>query len=165
MTPMQSLKNQFDQLKAILPPVFKEMTLNKVEPKTEVVGYCGEMTEFNKKGVKSDFIKTFKAKLNDQESYSIGFSFKYLEVKEEYHTVQVSLKVGNKEPLYFKGKELSVLDFRAKFIDSLAKIEEMEVKNYMTIVELFKNDFNLLPSHHKKYLFIAKENIIKISHK
>ena len=150
MTPMQSLKNQFDQLKSILPPVFKEMTLNKVEPKTEVVGFCGELTEYNSKGVKSDFIKTFKAKLNDQDSYSIGFSFKYLDVKEEEQTIQVSLKIGNKEPLYFKGKKLSVVDFRAKFIDSLAKIEAMEVRNYMTIVELFKNDFELLPSHHKK---------------
>lgn len=150
MTPMQLLKNQFDQLKSVLPSTFKETALNKVEPSTEVVGFCGVNTEYNKKGVKSDFIKTFKAKLNDKDSYSIGFSFKYLEVKEEEQTVQVSLKIGNKEPFYFKGKELSVADFRSKLTDTLAKIEAMEEKNYMPIVELFKNDFDLLPNHHKK---------------
>jgi len=150
MTPMQVLKNQFDQLKSLLPDTFKEIALNKVEPKTEVIRYLGDITEHNTKGVKSDFIKTFKAKLNDQDSYSIGFAFKYLDVKEDEQTVQVSLKIGNKEPLYYKGQRLSVEDFRKKIIDTTKKIEALEVKHYNPIVAIFKEDFNLLPSHAKK---------------
>jgi hypothetical protein len=150
MTPMQSLKNQFDQLKSVLPDTFKETALNKSEPKTEVVGFLGDLNEYHNKGVKSDFIKTFKAKLNDKDSYSIGFAFKYLNIKEDDQTVQVSLKVGNKEPLYFKGQRLSVEVFREKIIETINKIEALEEKKYAPIVELFKSDFNLLPSHAKK---------------
>jgi hypothetical protein len=162
MTPMQSLKNQFDSFKNILPATFKELALNKSEPNTSVSSWCGEQFVHENKGVRSDFIKTFKAKLNDVDSYSIGFSFKYLDIPDAEHTVQVSLKVGNKEPLYYKGKEMLVAEFRTKFTETLAKLETLEIKHYKPIVELVKEEFNLLPSHHpKKQVHSQRKNKMK----
>lgn len=150
MTPMQSLKNHFDSFKNLLPEVFKELSLNKSEDRTFVLSFCGDSTEYSMKGVRSDFIKTFKAKFNDQDSYSIGFSFKYLNVPDVEQTVQVSLKIGNKYPLYYKGEHLLVEDFRVKFSNAVKKIDDLEDKNCKTIVNLVKEDFNLLPNHHAK---------------
>ena len=63
MTPMQMLKNQFDEFKLIAKD-FKEVTLNKSEPKLYVNHFCGKREVHEKRGVKADFIKLFKIKYN-----------------------------------------------------------------------------------------------------
>lgn len=45
MTPMESLKNQFDIFKEILPPAFKELALNKSEDKSHVTYWLGDKYE------------------------------------------------------------------------------------------------------------------------
>lgn len=148
MTPMQILKNQFDTFKGILPPAFKEKALNKSEDRTHVTRWDGEVTVHEMKGVRSDFIKTYKAKFNDVDSYSIGFAFKYLDIPKEEYTVQVSLKVGNKNPDFYFGKELGIADFKSKFIETMAKMNN--VVDYKQVINLFQEDFNLLPEVHLK---------------
>lgn len=148
MTPMQSLKPQFDKFKSILPEVFKEVSLNKSKDRTYVSTFCGDRQVHEMKGVKSDFIKTFKAKLSDENSYSIGFSFKYLGVAENEYTVQVSLKVGNKVPLYYKAEHLSVDDFRSKFNDILEQLQGQE--DHKKIATFVQDGFSMKASHHPK---------------
>lgn len=146
MTPMQSLKNQFDLFKTLLPAVFKEVALNKSEARTYVDNFCGDQTEHFMKGVRSDFIKTFKAKFNDKDSYSIGFSFQYLEVPDNAQTVQVSLKIGNREPLYYAGEQLSVDDFRKAFVGFLEQLQKAKPADCTDIVYMVKESFGLLAS-------------------
>lgn len=102
------------------------------------------------KGVRSDFIKTFKAKFSDENSYSIGFSFKYLDVPTKDQTVQVSLKIGNNEPLFYFGKDLSIEEFKEKFVKTIDKINNLTEKDYKKIVDVMKTDFELLPEVHLK---------------
>ena len=101
MTPMQSLKNQFDSFKSLLPSIFQEIALNHSEDKTYVSHWCGDSITYHMKGVRSDFIKLFQAKFNTHNSYSIGFSFHYLHIPEEQQTIQVSLKKLNKNHYIF----------------------------------------------------------------
>lgn len=156
---MQLLKPQFDSFKNLLPEIFKEVALNKSEDKTYINYFCGDRTVHEMKGVRSDFIKTFKAKLNDENSYSIGFSFKYYDVKENEQTIQVSLKVGDREPLYYKGKHLTIMDFRIQFNEVIEKIKLLETKDYKEIAQIITEHFNLLPSHHPK---IQRKSVRKI---
>ncbi len=149
MTPMQKLKPQFDILKEILDD-WKEVALNQSEEKNSVTSFCGERTEYHNKGVKSDFIKTFKAEFNDENSYSIGFSFKYFDIPQSEQTIQVSLKIGNKEPLYYIGKHLSIEMFRTQLNQIIERVKMLEEKNYKSIVKIIHDDFKLLPNHHPK---------------
>ena len=125
-TPMQKTKNLFDDFKALLPKEFKETSLNKSEDKTYVDHWCGDRNVIEMKGVRSDFIKTFKIQFNDVDSYSIGFSFNYLEAIEE--TVIVSLKKGNKEASFLNSKSLNMDNFKSsfkKFIDEIKLLEQI----------------------------------------
>lgn len=140
-TPMQKLKNQFDELKTLLPKEFKEVSLNKSEDRIYVDYFCGDRFVHEIKGVKSDFIKTFKIQLNDIDSYSLGFSFNYLDVSE--HSVIVSLKKGNKEPSFLNSKSLNIDDFKISFKKSINDIKLLEEKTHLNIIEVFKKEFEL----------------------
>lgn len=153
MTPMQSLKNQFDFFKNLLPPIFQEIALNHSEDKTYVSHWCGDSITYNMKGVRSDFIKLFQAKFNTHESYSIGFSFHYINISKEQQTIQVSIKKGHQEPLYFLSEHLSIEEFRKQFIITLEQIAKEEDKNYAKIIQIMQENFHLKPQYnlqHKK---------------
>lgn len=145
MTPMQLLKNSFDEFKKMLPENIKEVALNKVEDRVFSSG-CSEDDEKSikfMKGVRSDFIKYFKQKLNDENSHSIGFSFSYLDKEPSEHTVQVSLKRGNSEPFFYTGDHLSIQKFKEVFDMANVKIKNMENGKFLDIVDVFKDEFDL----------------------
>jgi hypothetical protein len=149
MTPMQALKNQFDSFKNILPDCFKELSLNKSESDS-FINYDGDI--LLKKGVKSDFIKTFKVKFNDENSYSIGFSFTYIGMREEKQKVKVSIKVGNREPYFLVGKEFNVQDFNDRFKEVIKEIEVLTDKNHLTIVDIITKSFNLKSDNRRTFI-------------
>lgn len=143
---MQKLKPQFDLFKSHLPSSFKELSLNKSEPSSYTKRMFGEVIHSENVGVKSDFIKTFKVKFNAEETYSIGFSFEFLDKDESEHKVTVSIKIGTKEPMFFTSKELSISEFKDSFIilnNNLLNDKSMKCLN---VVELVKNVFDLKPS-------------------
>lgn len=78
LTPMQQTKNHFDTFAKLLGSNFKQTNLNKSSPKSYTDHFCGEKTEYINKGVKSDFIRTFKLN-QDEHIYSLGFSFSFNE--------------------------------------------------------------------------------------
>lgn len=142
MTPMQKLKNQFDELKSILEPLgFSELSLNKSSPSTAYSNFCGEHTVYEKKGVKSDFIKLFKIKLNNENFYNIGFAFKYLNLKDEDCKTIVSLKNGDK---YFVSHEYSTVELRDILNNLLKQLNTTENLNYKKFIDLSIDNFSLL---------------------
>jgi hypothetical protein len=150
MTPMQIFKNQFDIFKKLLPSSFQELALNKSEDSTYISHWCGDRIEYFKKGVRSDFIKTFKLQFNDVNSYSIGFSFHYLNIPKEEQTIQISLKKGNKSPLFFKSEQLPLEKFKELFSSLLIQMQSLEDKNYQSIIHMIENHFHLSPSYPPK---------------
>jgi hypothetical protein len=147
MTPMQRLKNQFDSFKQQLPSQFVEVALNKSSPKFfEYPNYISAMPPVESKGVRSDFIKTFKAKFNDTDSYSIGFSFQYLDLSPDEHTVTVSLKIGNRQPMYFYGNTLSIENFKTVFSNTIEQIGNMQSPTCKEIANTMKTNFDLQPN-------------------
>lgn len=155
-TPMQALKNQFDAFKKMLPVQFQETALNKSEDYTHHSYWCGEINTVEIKGVKSDFIKTFKVKFNDVDSYSIGFSFKYLDLPEADHKIRVTLKIGNTDAMYYKSEDFDVEKFRTMFNASMEKVQAVPVnlatpiQQVKTICDVFMNDFALREENHQE---------------
>lgn len=139
---MQMLKNNFDEFKGLMPE-FKELTLNKSEPKFFVSDFCGEHEVHENRGVKSDFIKIFKVKYNKENQRSIGFEFKYLNLNEEDFKVKVSIKEGE-ENLFF-GEFLTVEEFKKKFVKVISEMKSSEGLNDKDVVAKFKTEFNLTP--------------------
>ncbi len=143
MTPMQMLKNNFDEFKGLVPE-FKELTLNKSDPKFFVNHFCGETEVHENRGVKSDFIKIFKVKYNKENQRSVGFEFKYINLNEEDFRVKVSVKEGE-ENLFF-GEFLSVTDFKEKFVKVITELKFSGCLNDKDVVNKFKAEFNLTPN-------------------
>ena len=146
MTPMQKLKNQFDEFKSLLPSGFTEISLNHSEEKTYTSMFCGDAETFENKGVKSDFIKLFQIKFNNQDAFSIGFSFDYLKDNE---SVQVSIKEGTKYPIYFLSKPFAIDEFRDSFKHVISQIKSSEC-DYEKILTIFKDEYDLKPKNHKR---------------
>lgn len=146
---MQSLKNQFDEFKNLVKENgFEEINLNKSAPKTTTSSFCGERTIHENKGVQNDFIKLFKIKFNKENAYSIGFAFKYLELKEEDYKIMVSLKKG--EDQFFVSKDYSLQEFKDIFNALLKEYKEKQDVNYEKIIASITNQFVLLPITNKK---------------
>lgn len=147
-TPMQTLKNQFDDFKTILTAVgFTEMTLNKSNPKTAYTSIYGEYKSYENKGVKSDFVKLFQIKFNKEKSYSIGFVFKYLDIPEAEQSVVISIKEGSDN--FLKSKHYSISDFKENFKNIIEEIKSQNDINYSSIIDTLKTSFTLSPSIHK----------------
>lgn len=119
MTPMQMLKNNFLSLSERLKK-FEEINLNKSKPKDTWIQNVDDeyalcfpeektnFSHFTKKGVKSDFIKIFKAKTK-KENYSIGFHFTYLNIAEP--KIQCSIKEGE---TFHMTEEMNIQEFKEK---------------------------------------------------
>ncbi len=150
MTPMEMLKNQFDEFK-IIAKNYREITLNKSEPKDFSVFYDSDIVYVENKGVKSDFIKLFKIKFNKENQYSIGFEFKYIDLKKEDYKVRVSLKQG--EENYFINNYLNIEEFRDKFKSLIIKLNDNKNLENKDLIEIIKQEFELIPKSHlkKKY--------------
>jgi hypothetical protein len=141
-TPMQKLKNQFDEFKSIVTiQGFKELNLNKSEPKKYTSRFYDESTTFEDRGVKNDFVKIFSIKFNAEKFYNIGFTFNYVDVAE---SVTVSLKLYNG---YLKSKDYSVEEFKNKFLNVISDIKET---NYERTVDIIKSSFELIPTQDVK---------------
>lgn len=147
MTPMQMLKNQFDEFKLIAKD-FKEVTLNKSEPKLYISHFCGEREVHEDRGVKADFIKLFKIKYNKEDQYTIGFEFKYLDLKEEDFRVKVSVKQG--EDNFVLGEFVTIPEFKeifVKFMNEVKIIDNLENKELVAKIE---SEFNLVAPQVRK---------------
>lgn len=141
MTPMQMLKNSFDNFKSFVPN-FKEVTLNKSEPKMFINYFGGDEPEVHEnRGVKSDFIKIFKLKYSKENQHSVGFEFKYLNLNKEDFRVRVSVKEG--EDNLFLGDFINVENFRESFNKVIAEMKSDEGLNGKEVFTKFKNEFNL----------------------
>lgn len=144
MTPMQTLKNSFDLFKSMLPPSLAQTALNKSDEDVYVSNYCGDREVHEKKGVRSDFIKFFKAKPKG-DTQSLGFAFTYLGLPQDEHRVLVTLKTGNDDPVYLISGDLTIPEFQEKFSDAIKKIAALDDKNFLNIIEIFKGDFSMGP--------------------
>lgn len=142
---MQTLKNSFDLFKKLLSPAVIETALNKSEQDVHVSNHCGDREVHEKKGVRSDFIKVFKAKLRQGGSQSIGFAFTYLDIPQVEHRVLVTLKTGKDDPHYLISDDLTIPEFQERFSDVIRKITALDDKDFLNIVEIFKGDFSMGP--------------------
>lgn len=141
MTPMQMLKNNFLLLSQKLNK-FEEINLNKSQEKDvwiqnvdDEYALCfqeeSNFSHFIKKGVKSDFLKIYKAKTK-KEVFSIGFHFTYLNTPEP--TIKCSIK---QDELMNFSEEMGISEFKEKLnylnnaldspeiLDSIMKIKEV----------------------------------------
>jgi len=151
MTPMQILKNNFLYLSKKLDQ-FEEINLNKSQAKDTLVQNIDDeyvlcfpeeqtnFSHFTKKGVKSDFIKIFKAKVKG-EKYSIAFHFNYLNV--DTPTIQCSVKQGEN---FLITDKMSIDNMREK-INRLNN--ELNSQNVITITEKIKKEFFILSKNNK----------------
>lgn len=140
MTPMQILKNNFSTLRQKLDK-FEEINLNKSRPKDiwiqhaddEYVLYRPEeetnFTHITHKGVKSDFIKLFKAKTKT-DKYSIAFHFHYLDT--DTPTIECSLKQGEH---FHITEPLSINEMKAKINQLNAQLESNDVSDTVSILK------------------------------
>lgn len=140
MTPMQKLKPQFDEFKNLLGSNVKEINLNKSEYKETYTGFCGEREQHIDKGVKSDFVRLYRLQNNKEDTYTLGFSFNYLDKKEEEFLINFSCSVGLKEKHFSKKIEMNVNECREKLniINGILKV--MENINDMEILDIVQNE-------------------------
>lgn len=134
MTPMTKLKNEFTLLKELLGSKFKETVLNKATPKVtgiQVVPVCLSYGDegiqyFEKKGVKSDFLRILKLKEKDV-NYSIAFSIKYIGLKPEEQKCKYSVKrtIKNIDKIdFFNSEEISIEELGNKINSVLKTLKE-----------------------------------------
>jgi hypothetical protein len=79
--------------------------------------------------------------LSDENSHSIGFAFSYLDLPEDKHSAQATIKVGNSNPMYFAGDALTLSEFKASFGEALARMKVSGASDFMDVVEIFKDVF------------------------
>lgn len=90
MTPMKRLSGGLVQLRDLVSPYCKELTLNKAAPAYNPHGGEHGYGGYSK-GVESDFILIFKSKMNN---ISFALAFNYIDVPVEKQTVAASIKKG-----------------------------------------------------------------------
>ena len=111
---MTQLKNNLETFSALLGPAFTELTLNKSSPKDYVSFWCGDRFEHHDKGVKSDFIRIFEVKFNKEDSYSMAFSFSYIDLPKEKQTIQFSIKTGGRNDSTVVSDPILVEEFKTR---------------------------------------------------
>jgi hypothetical protein len=152
MTPMQQLKSNLKTLSENLSENFVEINLNKAKSKVKYVQkaddeYClcfpdeDNIDTFDKKEIKSDFIKLFKTKTKT-ENYSIALHFYFLNREESDYVMNVSLQTKNKKNdnvTFIISKDFSIEEFKEK----LNEINKTLVinKSLETIVNNIKKNF------------------------
>lgn len=124
MTPMEKLKPQLEMLKLILGSKFEEINLNKSSYKEEYVGFCGEKTQYINKGVRSDFIRLYRAQFNNEQTYTLGFSFIYIDTEQSKQKVVFSSSVGKEQKSFSPKKEMSIEECRESLKNIVHKIDQ-----------------------------------------
>jgi hypothetical protein len=149
MTPMQKVKNEMSNLLDNVEPFgFKEVNLNKAGPRKGYTEFCGQRYPNSEEGVKSDFIRLL---VEERSSVRIGFTFTYLELKEDEQKVSVSIKNTDD---FWASNDYSVDDFRCKIKDLNQKILELNKKEKKgaNFIELVKSDFEMVNLNDSKSL-------------
>lgn len=141
MTPMEKLKPQFDLLKAHLGTNFEEINLNKSNYKEEYVGFCGETTQYINKGVRSDFIRLYRAQFNKEQTYTLGFSFVYIDEKQENQKVVFSSSVGKDEKKFSPKKEMNVEDCREILKNIINQLKERKKFSFDDTMRIVQEEF------------------------
>ncbi len=148
---MQQLKNPLDNFEAILSPKFTESHLNKAKAKTKFAQkaddeYClsfpdeNNIETFEKKEVKSDFVKLFKTKTK-QENYSLGLHFYFLDREESNYVINVSLQTKNKinnSVDFIISRNFSVEEFKEKL--NIINSQLSENNTIENVVNYFKEN-------------------------
>ena len=116
MTPMQKLKNNLDLFKELIGDKFTEIQLNKAAEKSTTVGdsWSGDNITYEKKGVKNDFLKIYRVKLNKEDNYSFAFNFTYIDLAEKDHAVEYTFKLGTDNPLIISSEKMNIEEFKTK---------------------------------------------------
>jgi hypothetical protein len=149
MTPMQILKNNMETFAENISIQFKDVNLNKAEPKVKFIqtvsdDYAlafpneegGKVIE--KKGVRTDFLRLFQAKTKS-DNYSIGFHFTYIGKDEEDFRVACSLKTLNKQfdrENLIVSPEMTIEEFKEKInpLNLLIKEKNFSVEEVAQLV-------------------------------
>ena len=141
MTPMQKLKPQFEEFKELLGVSFNEINLNKSDYKVDYSGFCGERQEHVNKGVKSDFIRLYRLQLNKENTYTFAFSYEYMNMQEDKHTIVFSYSVGKDEKNFSPKLEMSIEECRQhlKNINDILKI--MANSSNEEIMKILREEF------------------------
>jgi hypothetical protein len=144
MTPMQSLKPQFDALCSLLDG-WETVALNHAEPREYVARYCGERDVYSMKGVRSKFIKLFQKKYRQDHGWSFGFSFDYDEADTNisHARVIISLKVLGFDSQYWTSEALDVYTVRERMLTFQRELEHSRM-NDDAIANAFKVTFVLV---------------------
>lgn len=155
MTPMEKLKPQFDELKKLLGENCKEINLNKSSYKESYVGFCGETTQHINKGVKSDFIRLYRAQFNKEDTYTLGFSFSYIDLLVEKQLVTFSYSIGKDDKKFSDKKEMSVEETKESLkniINMLNSLENLTVMDKFKVVkeEFLGKDYQIKAQNKKK---------------
>jgi hypothetical protein len=143
MTPMKFIKPHIDEFKKLIGSSFVERHHNKCDPS----GYHDEWenVDYQKTGIKSDFIRLLKVKIKSGHSYSIGFAFSYLDKSLEESSVKLSIREGHQNTeaaVYLCSLEMPVIDFKDK-LKKVNKVLESSADrlDYKTIIESLTHEF------------------------
>ena len=85
-----------------------------------------EPNHYYNKGVKSDFIRLYNLQLNKENTYTLSFSFDYLDLNETKNKIYFSCSLGKEEKLFSEKIEMNVEQCRdhLKSINSILKVSE-----------------------------------------
>lgn len=143
MTPMKYVKPQVDAFKALIGDSFVERYHNKCEP----AGFHDEWenVDYPKTGIESDFIRLLRVKIKSGNSYSIGFSFSYIDKTLEESSVKLSIRIGNqyvKDDVYLGSEEMPLINFKDKMKSVNDKLSSYGGRlDYKAIFESLVNEF------------------------
>lgn len=141
MTPMEKLKPQFNEFKKLLENIFKEINLNKSEYKEESIYGYGEYKKYINKGVKSDFIRLYKAKLNKEDTYTLGFSFNYIDLESNKQSVTFTSTIGSEEKFFSDKKEMSVEETRESLKKIITQLKDEDIPNVKEMFQIVQEEF------------------------
>lgn len=141
MTPMEKLKPQLEQLKLVLGSKFEEINLNKSSYKEEYIGFCGEKTQYINKGVKSDFIRLYRAQFNNEQTYTLGFSFTYIDLEDSKQEIVFSSSVGKEQKTFSPKKEMSVEECRESLKNIVQQIKSTENITFDDKIRIVQEEF------------------------
>lgn len=141
MTPMEKLKPQLEDLKLYLGTKFEEINLNKASYKEEYIGYCGEKTQYINKGVRSDFIRLYRAQFNKEQTYTLGFSFIYIDTEDTKQKVIFSSSVGKEQKIFSPKKEMSIEECRSGLKNIIQQLKNTENVNFDDKIRIVQEEF------------------------
>lgn len=161
MTPIKKLNHNISKLREFAKN-FKQITLNKAEPKYKRYNYENSYT----KGVSNDVILIFELVDKHFENMSFAIAFNYINLEEKNHTAVVSIKNSKDNKDIISSQEMSIEEFRLS-LNSLIKkftaeetLTDLMIFNYISLIFL-ENPLNFEESvkeSKEKLNLIKKEN-------